>query len=167
MKTRSNIFTNLLLASLLVAFCGTAIAQLNQRASVFPRIQPQAQNREIQPSHVPWNPKNLIIGEGQDITGNKKGPGRLDDDTSEIMQQKADLAEQLKTTAPQNTLPVWSDSFTYHGLEFKYTMVGTDPKRGSATTMIPTIIIPLRFVFADGNVFDASTDLIEIGRAHV
>lgn len=40
-------------------------------------------------------------------------------------------------------------------------MVGTDPKRGSQTTVIPTVIVPLRFVFADGNVFDASTDLID------
>jgi len=29
----------------------------------------------------------------------------------------------------QNTIPHWSDSFTYHGLVYRYTMVGTDPKR--------------------------------------
>jgi hypothetical protein len=27
--------------------------------------------------------------------------------------------------------------------------------------VIPTVLIPLRFVFADGNVFDASTDIID------
>jgi hypothetical protein len=59
------------------------------------------------------------------------------------------------------TIPHWSDSFTYQGLVYSYTMVGTDPKRGSATTVIPTVLIPLRFVFADGNVFDASTDLVD------
>jgi len=58
------------------------------------------------------------------------------------------------------TMPHWSDSFTYNGLVYNYTMVGTDPKQGSATTVIPTFLIPLRFVFADGNVFDASTDII-------
>jgi probable HAF family extracellular repeat protein len=59
-----------------------------------------------------------------------------------------------------NTIPHWSDSFTYNGLVYNYTMVGTDPKRGSATTVIPTVLIPIRFVFADGNVFDATTDLV-------
>lgn len=59
------------------------------------------------------------------------------------------------------TIPHWSDSFTYNGLVYKYTMVGTDPKRGSATTVIPTVLIPIRFVFADGNVFDATTDIVD------
>ncbi|MGQ0760937.1 MAG: hypothetical protein ACT4OT_02790 [Acidobacteriota bacterium] len=59
------------------------------------------------------------------------------------------------------TIPHWSDSFTYQELTYKYTMVGTDPKRGSATTVIPTVIIPIRWVFEDGTVFDASTDLVD------
>lgn len=59
------------------------------------------------------------------------------------------------------TIPHWSDSFTYNGLVYNYTMVGTDPKRGSATTVIPTVLIPIRFLFADGNVFDATTDIVE------
>jgi uncharacterized membrane protein len=58
------------------------------------------------------------------------------------------------------TLAHWSDSFTYNGLVYNYTMVGTDPKKGSATTVIPTVLIPIRFVFADGNVFDATTDIV-------
>ena len=61
----------------------------------------------------------------------------------------------------QNTIPHWSDSFTYNGLVYTYTMVGTDPRQGSATTVIPTVLIPLRFVFADGNVFDATTDVVD------
>jgi hypothetical protein len=74
-----------------------------------------------------------------------------------------DLAHgKVDPDAPnQNIIPHWSDSFTYQGLVYKYTMVGTDPKRGSATTVIPTVLIPVRFVFADGNVFDASTDVID------
>jgi hypothetical protein len=40
-------------------------------------------------------------------------------------------------------------------------MVGTDPKLGSKTTVIPTAIIPLRFVFPDGQVFDSGTDLVD------
>ena len=59
------------------------------------------------------------------------------------------------------TVPYWSDSFSYQGFTYKYSMVGTDPKRGSATTTIPTVIIPMRFVFENGLVFDAATDLID------
>ncbi len=57
--------------------------------------------------------------------------------------------------------PTWSGSFSYHGLTYEYRMVGTDPKRGSATTVVPTVLIPLRFVFADGSVYDASTDPVD------
>jgi len=59
------------------------------------------------------------------------------------------------------TIPHWSDTFTYHGLTYKYTMVGTDPKHGSATTTIPTVLIPIRFVFENGLVVDASADSID------
>src|SRR5215813_4408731 len=59
------------------------------------------------------------------------------------------------------TVPYLSDSFSYQGLTYKYSMVGTDPKRGSATTTIPTVIIPMRFVFENGFVSDAATDLID------
>jgi hypothetical protein len=59
------------------------------------------------------------------------------------------------------TIPHWSDSFDYHKLTYKYTMVGTDPKRGSATTTIPTVLIPVRFIFENGFVSDASADLID------
>jgi probable HAF family extracellular repeat protein len=56
---------------------------------------------------------------------------------------------------------LWSDSFSYEGLEFKYRMAGTDPQKGSKTTVIPTEIIPLRFVFPDGQVFNAGTDIVD------
>src|SRR4030095_16105897 len=55
----------------------------------------------------------------------------------------------------------WSDSFTYHGLEYKYKMVGTDPQKSNETTVIPTVIIPLRFIFPDGQVFDAGTENVD------
>jgi probable HAF family extracellular repeat protein len=63
--------------------------------------------------------------------------------------------------AAGTTIPTWSDTFTYQGLDFTYRMVGTDPEKGSQTTVIPTVIVPLRFEFADGNVFDASTDIVD------
>src|SRR5258706_499921 len=64
-------------------------------------------------------------------------------------------------TTNQNGLPTWTDSFAYQGLDFTYRMVGTDPKAGSQTTLIPTEIIPLRFVFPNGTVYDSSTDIVD------
>jgi hypothetical protein len=71
------------------------------------------------------------------------------------------ISDQLATPSRGLTIPYWSDSFSYRGITYKYDMVGTDPKRGSATTTIQTVIIPMRFVFENGLVFDASTDLID------
>src|SRR5262249_43503965 len=59
------------------------------------------------------------------------------------------------------TVPYWTDSFSYQGLTYKYSMVGTDPRRGSATTTVSTVIIPMRFVFENGLVYDASADNID------
>ena len=74
---------------------------------------------------------------------------------------KKDLGDQLANPNRGLTVPYWSDSFSYRGITYKYDMVGADPKRGSATTIVPTVIIPMRFVFENGLVFDASTDLID------
>src|SRR6185369_16671858 len=52
------------------------------------------------------------------------------------------------------TIPTWTSSFSFNGRTFPYTMVGTDPAAGSQQTVIPTEIIPLRFVFGEGNVLD-------------
>ncbi len=55
------------------------------------------------------------------------------------------------------TIPFWSDSFAYAGQTYPYMMVGTDPMLGGGTSSVPTEILPMRFVFADGNVLDGST----------
>jgi hypothetical protein len=52
------------------------------------------------------------------------------------------------------TIPYFSDSFSFDGTTYPYDMVGTDPRTSRATTVVPTAILPLRFVFADGNVSD-------------
>jgi hypothetical protein len=50
------------------------------------------------------------------------------------------------------TVPFFSDSFSFNGTTYPYTMVGTNPRTSTATTTVPTVIVPLRFVFADGQV---------------
>src|SRR5262245_27491883 len=47
------------------------------------------------------------------------------------------------------SLPHWEGSFRYGGEQYEYTMIGTDPARGSVTTVIPTEIIALRLVFTN------------------
>jgi len=74
---------------------------------------------------------------------------------------KRELGGQLVQPNRGLTIPYWSDSFSYLGITYTYSMVGTDPKRGSATTIVPTVIIPIRFVFENGLVFDASADNID------
>src|SRR5262245_4654586 len=45
------------------------------------------------------------------------------------------------------SVPVWSGSFRFGLRTFRYTMVGTDPALGSATTTVPVVIIPLNLTF--------------------
>lgn len=57
------------------------------------------------------------------------------------------------------TIPYFTNSFVSGGLAYNYSMVGTDPTMSTATTSVPDEVIPLRIVFADGTVFDASNSL--------
>ncbi|MDP9233742.1 MAG: hypothetical protein M3P01_04225 [Actinomycetota bacterium] len=54
------------------------------------------------------------------------------------------------------TIPYFGDTFTFSGKTYGYTMVGTAPGTG-ATTTVPTEIQPIKVVFADGTIFDASS----------
>ncbi len=57
------------------------------------------------------------------------------------------------------TIPYFTSSFSYGGTTYPYTMVGTSPFGAGASTTVPNEVIPLRIVFADGTVFDA-TDIV-------
>jgi hypothetical protein len=65
-------------------------------------------------------------------------------------------------SAPQNTVPTWSGTFQYgpagrSSRVFPYTMVGTSPWLGSATTTVPTQIIPIALIFSNGVTLDGTT----------
>ena len=60
-----------------------------------------------------------------------------------------------------DTIPHWTGQFSYRDTTYDYTMVGTDPRRGSATTVIPTVLIPVRFEISDGSGTDAGTQLVD------
>jgi hypothetical protein len=47
------------------------------------------------------------------------------------------------------TLPAWSRGFKIAGVEYSYTLLGTDPALGPATTTIPTVLVPIRLTVSD------------------
>jgi hypothetical protein len=53
---------------------------------------------------------------------------------------------------PDVQVPIWTNTFSFGGQTFTYHMVGTDPAAGSATSNIPMVIVPIKFVFSDGTV---------------
>src|SRR5262249_48236770 len=57
------------------------------------------------------------------------------------------------------TIPHWSSSFTYNGVTYPYTMVGSSPFSAPRQTTVPTRILPIRLVFADGTVLDGSDNV--------
>jgi hypothetical protein len=110
------------------------------------------------PKHLPMMPsfdrspsKNAPVGPA----GNQERTMHLNG-TGKMKHEKVDPNRDKLTTIPH-----WTGEFSYHGITYPYTMVGTDPSKGSATTVVPTVIIPLRFVFSDGSVVDTSTDLVD------
>jgi hypothetical protein len=62
-------------------------------------------------------------------------------------------ANESAIVAAAGQVPTWSSSFSFNGQTFPFTMVGTAPSTGTPT-VIPTAIIPLRFVFSDGTILD-------------
>jgi hypothetical protein len=63
------------------------------------------------------------------------------------------VAEMQRLAEMGAALPTWSGSFTYQGTKYPYTMIGTNPAKGSATTTINMVIIPL-IVKVPGQTFD-------------
>jgi len=58
-----------------------------------------------------------------------------------------DVAEKQALAAEGKAIQTWTGSFTYQGTKYSYTMVGTDPSKGSATTTLKMVIIPLAVKF--------------------
>jgi hypothetical protein len=71
--------------------------------------------------------------------------------------------ESSVTTVPKTskTVPHWTSSFTYGGVTYPYTMVGTNPASNSTTT-VDVAIIPFQFVFADGLSLDATPKVTNV-----
>lgn len=59
--------------------------------------------------------------------------------------------------ANSQTPTYWSGNIEHDGYTFPFTMLGTDPKKGSATTVIQVYIVPVKIVLPDSSVFDPAT----------
>ena len=56
-------------------------------------------------------------------------------------------------------LATWTSSFKSEGKTWSYTMVGTNPAKGSATTTVPVTIVPLLMKFSNGDSFDGTKEV--------
>jgi hypothetical protein len=74
------------------------------------------------------------------------------------------LARPLSATS---TIPLWTGSFTYQGVTYPYTMVGTDPALGSRTSSARVVIVPIEFDLPGGVVLSASTPACGSARSAV
>jgi hypothetical protein len=68
----------------------------------------------------------------------------------------------VQPTPDARTVPYFGDSFSFRGVTYPYTMVGTNPRTSQATTTVPSLIVPLRLVFADGNVSDLGSTVSNV-----
>ncbi len=60
---------------------------------------------------------------------------------------RGNSAQALQEASAGTNIPMWGGTFTYLGTTYSFTMIGTDPASGSATTNVPVVIIPLQFNF--------------------
>jgi hypothetical protein len=58
-----------------------------------------------------------------------------------------------------SSLTTWSSTFKSEGKTWSYTMVGTNPAKGSATTTVPVTIVPLLMKFSNGKSFDGTQEV--------
>lgn len=62
--------------------------------------------------------------------------------------------------AAATTVPTWSGSFVYSATTYHYSMVGTNPASGSATTTVPAEIVPIKVVMANGIITTGSASAL-------
>ena len=65
-------------------------------------------------------------------------------------QTQATSAAITAGTTSQVTVRHWSSSFVFNSKTYHYSMVGTNPANGSATTTVSTEIQPIDFIFSNG-----------------
>lgn len=73
-----------------------------------------------------------------------------------MVRPRPEMANVNAINAAGPNIPMWSSSFTVNGTTFPFTMIGTNPASGSATTTVPVVIIPIRYTFSNGTSLSAT-----------
>jgi hypothetical protein len=79
-----------------------------------------------------------------------------------VLPPPAGLAEAAAAGSVSGTVPNWSGQFSLNGTTYPYTMVGTNPALGSATTVVPVTILPVKLVFSDGRSLDGAERVTDV-----
>ena len=111
---------------------------------------PKVESSEGQPENnaVPASP--YIKGSPRFLTLRKSNAGLNAAATS------TSDATTLARGEQHTRMPSWEGSFRVLGATFPFAMIGTDPTKGSATTRIPAVLVPLQMSFPDGTQLSAS-----------
>jgi hypothetical protein len=78
-----------------------------------------------------------------------------------------DLTSLQSNGLAGTTVPNWSGSFVDNGITYFYSMLGTDPSKGSASTTVNAILIPVKLTFYDGTVLDPTAPVFGQTRSSV
>jgi hypothetical protein len=61
--------------------------------------------------------------------------------------------------AGAKTIPFWESSFFFNNAIYSIRLVGTNPTHGAKTTLVANTIVPVKLIFADGNVLEPRRDV--------
>jgi hypothetical protein len=79
-----------------------------------------------------------------------------------VLPAPRDLAGAAAKGTVSGSVPNWTGQFSLNGVSYPYTMVGTNPALGSATTTVPVTIVPLRLTFSSGQSLDGTQKVSEV-----
>ena len=74
-----------------------------------------------------------------------------------VVKNRGNRIDAMREALVQQNVPLWQGAFTSNSVTYSYTMVGTDPSFGSETTVIPVVLIPIKFVFSDATRLNPKT----------
>src|SRR5215469_16988105 len=87
----------------------------------------------------------------------REGEAKVRKILAEKAAKQGETLGRAQAAPTSTTVTFWSGTINYDGYQFPFTMLGTDPSRGSATTVIPVYVIPVKVVLPDASVWDPAT----------
>lgn len=100
-----------------------------------------------------WHPASQI---SQSLIQNSESAAQ----TSGAQVQAAATTQSSKHKI--QTIPYWTSSFDYQGQTYPYSMVGTNPAKGSGISVVPTLLIPVKLTLSDGSVWNGESKVRDV-----